>query len=81
MKVASLIDGSIQKKDGCPTVAFYDGSHLEHGLKASKSSQSTMPITGSTSAGEVLPPHFQFSTTAKSEEYEHVCLEPVKFMK
>ncbi len=40
-----------------------------------------MLITGSTSAGEVLSPHIQFSTTAKSEVHEHVCLETFKFMK
>ncbi len=75
------MDGSTQKKGGRPTVTFYDGSLPVHGLQTSKISQSTTLITGSTAAGEVLPPHFQFSTTAKTEERERVRLETVKFMK
>ncbi len=78
---ALSMDGSTQKKGGRPTVTFYDGSLPVHGLQTSKISQSTTLITGSTAAGEVLPPHFQFSTTAKTEERERVCLETVKFMK
>ncbi len=78
---ALLMDGSTQKKGSCPSVTLYDRSLPAHGFIASKTSQSTTLITGSTAAGEALPPHFQFSTTAKSEEHAHICLESVKFMK
>ncbi len=78
---ALLMDGSTQKKGRHPTVTFYEGLLPVYGLQTSKTSQSTTLITGSTAAGEVLPSHFQFSMTAKSEQHERVCLETVKFMK
>ncbi len=62
-------------------MTFYYGSLPVHGFIAKKTSQSTTLITGSTAAGEVLHPHFQFSTTAKSEVHAQVHLETVKFMK
>jgi hypothetical protein len=37
-------------------------------------------ITGSTAAGEALPPHFQFQTAAKTVEREQLRRECVGFM-
>jgi len=34
-----------------------------------------------TATGEVLPPHFQFSPGAKSDERKHIRIETVRFMK
>ena len=34
----------------------------------------TTMITGSTAAGEPMPPHFQFSTMAQSEDTQHVSI-------
>ncbi len=49
-------------------VTFYDGSLPVLGAVASKTLQSTTMITGSTALGEVIPPHFQFSTIVKSAD-------------
>ncbi len=65
---ALSLDGSTQKRGGHPTVRFYDGSLPVIGMIASNSSQCSTLITGSTATGEVLPPHFQFLTAAKSDE-------------
>ncbi len=51
------------------------------GLAASKTSQSTTMITGSNALGEVIPPHFQFSTNAKKEDRERIWFETVKYLK
>ncbi len=75
------MDGKTQQRGGCPSVTFYDGSLPVLGMIVSKTSQSSTLITGSTAAGEALPPHFQFSTTAKSERCKRISLETVRFMK
>mmetsp|Transcript_9909 Transcript_9909/g.21071 ORF Transcript_9909/g.21071 Transcript_9909/m.21071 type:complete len:138 (-) Transcript_9909:1134-1547(-) len=45
---ALSLDGSTQKRGGCPTVTFYNGSLPVMGMKASKSSQCSTLFTGST---------------------------------
>ncbi len=62
-------------------MSFVNGGLPAIGLAASKTSQSTTMITGSNALGEVIPPHFQFSTNAKSEDRERIRLETVKYLK
>ena len=80
-ETALLMDGTMQNKGGRPTVTFFNGSLPVLGAVTSKTSQSTTMITGSNALGEVIPPHFQFSTTAKSSDREKLRLETVRFMK
>ncbi len=46
-------------------MSFVDGGLPAIGLAASKTSPSTTMITRSNTLGEVIPPHFQFSTNEK----------------
>ena len=47
---------------GLPEVTFYNPNLPRTGRATSKSRQTMTMITGSTVAGEALPPHFQFQT-------------------
>jgi hypothetical protein len=61
-------DGSNGARGGRPEVFLYDPRLPLPGKRTSKCSSTTTMITGSTAAGEALPPHFQFQTSAKSDE-------------
>ncbi len=78
---ALTLEGNSKQQGGKPTVIFFDGGLPTHGIVASKSLQSKTFITGSNAIGEVLPPHFQFMTNAKSSENERIRLETVQYMK
>ena len=54
---------------------FYDPNLPTPGKKVSKSSVSLTFIGGSNALGEVLPPHLQFSTSAKTSEREKIRLD------
>ena len=58
------VDGSNQRRGGRPAVAFVNPSLPRLGEQVPKSGYSLTLITGSTAAGEALPPHFQFATRA-----------------
>jgi hypothetical protein len=45
------------------------------GRSTSKTALTATMITGSTAAGEALPPHFQFPTKAQSEETMKINIE------
>ncbi len=64
------LDGKKSQRGGRPNISFIDVGLPVIGLAASKTSQSTTMITGSKAHGEVIPPHFQFSTNAKNEDTE-----------
>ena len=74
------LDGNHCQRGGRPEVTFYDAGLPAGGVAVSKTSQCTTFITGSTAFGEALPPHFQFSTAAKSEGTERIRLDVAKFM-
>ncbi len=73
------IDGSSQSKAVIP-LWHHDKALLVHGLIASKKSQTTPLITISIALGDVLPPHFEFSTTANTIDQEQFCIKRVWFM-
>jgi hypothetical protein len=58
---------------------FYSQTLPNLGKSTIKSSVSTTMITGSTAAGEAIPPHFQFSTTSKSEETQRENVNSIAF--
>ncbi len=75
-----VLDGSKAGRGGCPEVYFYDASLPELGRAAAKSSLSTTMIGGSTAAGEAIPPHFQFSTTAQTSDNMRLQCKLIEFM-
>ncbi len=65
-------DGSNGNRGGRPTVTYYDIRFPQLGRATSKSALTTTMISGSNSAGELIPPHFQFQTAAQTNEAEAV---------
>jgi hypothetical protein len=72
------LDGSEGQRGGRPTVYFYDPGLPMTGRSTSKTALTATMITGSTAAGEALPPHFQFPTKAQSEETMKINIEALK---
>ena len=68
-------DGSNGARGGRPEVFLYDPRLPLPGKRTSKCSITTTMITGSTASGEALPPHFQFQTTAKSDETQRIRID------
>ena len=68
-------DGSNGARGGRPEVFIYDPRLPLPGKRTSKCSSMTTMITGSTAAGEALPPHFQFQMSAKSNETQHIRID------
>jgi len=68
------LDGS-GKRGGRPEVIFYNPLLPLTGRPTSKSSLSTTMITGSSASGEAIPPHFQFQTSAQSDETQRARIE------
>ena len=68
-------DGSNGARGGRPEVFIYDPRLPLPGKRTSKCSSTTTMITGSTAAGEALPPHFQFQTSAKSDETQRIWID------
>lgn len=65
------LDGGSGQRGECPAIV-YNGKYLhEVGKAFSKLSLPMIMIMGSTSAREGIPPHFQFSTMAQSENMMH----------
>jgi hypothetical protein len=62
------LDGSNSERGGWPKVVLYDPRFPHAGMATSKSALTTTLITGSTAAGEALPPHLQFQTKAKTAD-------------
>mmetsp|Transcript_24214 Transcript_24214/g.44508 ORF Transcript_24214/g.44508 Transcript_24214/m.44508 type:complete len:349 (+) Transcript_24214:479-1525(+) len=74
------MDGSNGQRGGRLEAVFYFPQLPQTGRATSKSSLTTTFITGSTSAGEALPPHFQFSTKAQSKDTEKIRAQFALFM-
>ena len=74
------LDGSNSNRGGRPTATYYDVRFPQLGKSTSKSALSTTMITGSTAAGEALPPHFQFQTSSQSAENESIRIEMIRYM-
>jgi hypothetical protein len=66
-------------RGGRPTVTYYDIRFPQLGRATSKSALTTTMISGSNSAGEPIPSHFQFQTAAQTDEAEAVRVETIRY--
>ena len=73
------LDGSTVTRGGRPPVQFQDQRLPQLGKSTSKTSQTTTMINGSNAWGEALPPHFQFMTSAQTEEGKQIRSDSVLF--
>ncbi len=80
-ETALIMDASTSQRGGRPEATFYYGGLPNLGNQSIKNSLSTTMITGSTAAGEAIPPHFQFSTAAQSDDTQKFRYETLRFMK
>ena len=74
------LDGSKGARGGRPEVIFFDPRFPLVGKETSKSGLTTTMIGGSTAAGEALPPHFQFQTSAQTAEREQMRVDMMQFV-
>jgi hypothetical protein len=74
------LDGSSAIRGGRPDCVMYDPRFPVVGLATTKSSSTSTLITGSTAAGEVLPPHIQFPTKAKSADTERINIDVIQYV-
>jgi len=66
-ETALSFDGSEGRCGGRPAIQFTDPNLQASYKRTSKSSTTITMITGSSAAGEAIPPHFQFPTRAKED--------------
>lgn len=64
---------------GRPKAIFYNPHLPLVGKATSKEGATTTMITGSSAAGEAIPPHFQFSTTAQCDANEQCRMDAAVF--
>jgi len=64
---------------GRPKAIFYNPHLPLVGKATSKEGATTTMITGSSAAGEAIPPHFQFSTTAQCDANEQCRMDAAAF--
>jgi len=75
------LDGSSINRGGRPAAYYHDPRLPQVGISTSKTSQTITMITGSNAWGEALPPHFQFMTSAQTDEGKQIRNECVRYMK
>jgi hypothetical protein len=63
-----LLDGSTMNRCGQPEAVLYNPRFAQVGKATTKCSLTTTMITGSNTAGDPIPPHFQYQMKAKSME-------------
>eukprot|EP00804_Cyclotella_cryptica_P013908 CCRYP_002425-RA/>CCRYP_002425-RA protein AED:0.38 eAED:0.39 QI:0/0/0/1/0/0/2/0/107 len=74
-----VLNGSKCNRSGRPEITFYSPNLPNLGKATIKTSTVTTMITGSTAAGEPMPPHFQFSTAAQSDDTQCVNIRMTTF--
>jgi hypothetical protein len=79
-KTCCSLDGSNGVRGGRPPMMFCDTRFPQLGQATSKTALTMTMIMGSNSAGEALPPHFQFMTAAVTEENESIRNECLRYM-
>ncbi len=62
------LDGGTGWRGGYPTIMYCGRNFPDIGKAVAKSFITATRIAGSKAAGETIPPHLQFSTTAQSKE-------------
>jgi hypothetical protein len=78
-ETALSLDGSNGQRGGRPETTLMDPTLPNPGTATSKSNSCSTMITGSSAAGEAVPPHFQFPTKSQSAETERLNIEAVAF--
>ena len=61
-------DGGLGDRVGRPEVTFFNPKLPQLGTGTSKSALTSTLITGSNALGQGVPPHFQYPTSAKTED-------------
>jgi hypothetical protein len=74
------LDGSSIHRGGRPAAYYHNPRLPQVGISTSKSSQMTTMITGSNAWGEALPPHFQFMTSAQTDDGKQIRNECIRYM-
>ena len=74
------LDGSKGNRGGRPEVVFFDPRFPQLGRGTSKCALTTTMICGSNAAGEAYPPHFQFQTSAKTDEQKKLRNEMLTYL-
>jgi hypothetical protein len=75
-----LLDGSSINRGGRPAAYWFDPRLPQVGIETVKAAYSSTMITGSTAFGEALLPHFQFTTSAKTDEGKKLQVDCVCWM-
>ena len=69
------LDGSSINRGGRPAAYWFDPRLPQVGITTAKTAYSSMMITGSNTYGEALPPHFQFTSSAQTDEGRMITLD------
>ncbi len=69
------LDSGTGVREGRPEVTFYNPGLPQVGLGMSKTAITTTLITGSSASGKTIPPHFQYSTSAKCPDTQMLRME------
>ncbi len=76
-----MLDGSLIKRGGRPAAYWFDLRLPQVGITTAKTAYSSMMITGSKAYGEALPPHFQFTSSAQTDEGRMITVDCIRYMK
>ncbi len=74
------LNGSNGNRGGRPTVTYYNIGFPQLRRATSKSALMTTMISVSNTAGEPIPPHFQFQMAAQTNEAKAICVETIWYM-
>ena len=76
-----LLDSSSINWGGWPAAYWFDPRLPQVGITTAKTAYSTTTITGSNVYSEALPPHFQFTSSAQTDEGKMIMIECICYMK
>ena len=75
------LDGSSINRGGRPAAYWFDPRLPQVGITTAKTAYSSTMITGSNAYGEALPPHFQFTSSAQTDEGKMITVDCIRYMK
>jgi hypothetical protein len=75
------LDGSSINRGGRPAAYWFDPRLPQVGITTAKTAYSSTMITGSNAYGEALPPHFQFTSSAQTDEGKMITEDCICYMK
>jgi hypothetical protein len=74
------LDQAESRRAGRPSFVFFNPNKPRPGSSVNKSSFSLTVIVGGTASGELVPPHFQFTTDGQNEEVQVWKTSIIKYM-